>query len=86
MLVLTRKLGEGIIIGNDIHITVVAIEGNRVRLGFRAPGSVSVLRQELCPPGGTNITDAAVEYRVMSRVNPDEQKPDKRGQERTPPG
>jgi carbon storage regulator CsrA len=82
MLVIARKLGEGIVIGNDIYITVVAVEGNKVRLGFRVPSSVSVLKQELCPRGGMNVTEAAVEY----RVNPDRQEPDERGQELTPPG
>jgi carbon storage regulator len=47
MLVLSRKLGEEIVIGDNIRLTVVAIRGRRVRLGFTAPGSVSILREEL---------------------------------------
>ena len=47
MLVLSRKLSQQILIGSDIAITVVKIEGNQVRLGIEAPHGVSILRQEL---------------------------------------
>lgn len=47
MLVLTRKIGEEIIIGGDIHVTVTAIRGNQVRLGITAPREVSVNREEV---------------------------------------
>ena len=47
MLVLTRKQGEQIRVGDDICVTVLAIEGNRVRLGLTAPADVSILRVEL---------------------------------------
>lgn len=47
MLVLSRKVGEEIVIGDDIRVTVVAVHGNQVRLGFRAPDHVSIFRQEL---------------------------------------
>lgn len=47
MLVLSRKLGEEIIIGDDIRVRVLAINGNQIRLGFVAPRSVSIQRQEL---------------------------------------
>ena len=47
MLVLTRKLKEKIAIGNDVEITVLAIEGGRVRLGIDAPGAVNVVRSEV---------------------------------------
>jgi carbon storage regulator len=47
MLVLSRKLSQEILIGSDITITVVRIEGNHVRLGIEAPPGVSVLRDEL---------------------------------------
>ncbi len=48
MLVLSRKLNETIIINGDIHIMVVGIRGNQVRLGIEAPDSVGIFRQELC--------------------------------------
>ena len=47
MLVLSRKLNEQIIIGDNIRITVVAVRGNQVRLGFEAPRDVNIQRQEL---------------------------------------
>ncbi|NLF70439.1 MAG: carbon storage regulator [Candidatus Anammoximicrobium sp.] len=47
MLVLTRKLGEEILIGDDIKLTVNRIAGNRVTIGIAAPGNVSILRGEL---------------------------------------
>jgi len=47
MLVLTRRLGEEIVIEGDIIITVVEIKGGRVRLGITAPPSVSVDRREV---------------------------------------
>jgi carbon storage regulator len=47
MLVLTRKVGEEIVIGDDIRITVVTIQGNKVRLGVAAPEEVVVDRQEI---------------------------------------
>jgi len=47
MLVLSRRVGEEIVIAGDIHVTVVAIKGNQVRLGVTAPASVPVARLEL---------------------------------------
>jgi carbon storage regulator len=47
MLVLTRRLGEEIVIAGNIHITVVAIQGDRVRLGVQAPPSVCIDRSEV---------------------------------------
>jgi len=54
MLVLTRKLGEKIYIGDNICITVVDIDRNRIRLGVEAPRDVPIYRQELLPIGGAN--------------------------------
>jgi carbon storage regulator len=47
MLVLTRKQGEGIIIGDDIRITVVEIKGGGIRLGIEAPPDQKIYRQEV---------------------------------------
>jgi carbon storage regulator len=47
MLVLTRRVGEEIVVGDGIRVTVVAIKRGNVRLGITAPPSVTVLRQEL---------------------------------------
>lgn len=47
MLVLTRRLGESITIGDDIVVTVLEVSGNQVRLGITAPRSVRILREEI---------------------------------------
>jgi len=47
MLVLSRRLGETIIIGDDIKITVLGINGNQVRVGITAPKNVEVHREEV---------------------------------------
>ena len=47
MLVLSRKQGEEVVIGDNIRLTVLAIRGSRVRLGFTAPTDVSIHRKEL---------------------------------------
>jgi carbon storage regulator len=52
MLVLSRKEGEEVVIGDNIRLTVVAIRGGRVRLGFTAPPDVSIQRDELCQKAG----------------------------------
>lgn len=47
MLVLTRKENQGILIGSDITVTVINIDGDKIRLGIDAPRDVRVIRQEL---------------------------------------
>ncbi len=47
MLVLSRKPGERVVIGNNITVTVVEVIGNRIRIGIDAPGDVRILRAEL---------------------------------------
>jgi carbon storage regulator len=47
MLVLSRRMGEEIVIDGGIHIKVVSVKGNQVRIGVTAPPSVSVDRQEV---------------------------------------
>ena len=47
MLVLARRVGEEIVIGDDIRVTVLEVRGSQVRLGISAPKSVRVLRQEI---------------------------------------
>lgn len=47
MLILTRRVGETLIIGDDVTITVLGIKGHQVRLGINAPKEVSVHREEI---------------------------------------
>ncbi len=47
MLILTRRVGETLIIGDDVHITVLGVKGNQVRIGINAPKDVSVHREEI---------------------------------------
>ena len=47
MLVLSRKTGESIMIGDDIEITLVSTEGSKVRIGIQAPADVPVHRKEI---------------------------------------
>ena len=57
MLVLTRKLQEQIVIGNDIKVTILRVKGNTVRLGIEAPRQVRVVRAEL-PPEAASANSA----------------------------
>ncbi len=49
MLVLTRKENQSIMIGDNVEIIVISVEGNRVKLGIAAPREVRVIRSELLP-------------------------------------
>ena len=60
MLVLSRKIGERILLGNDIRITVVRISGGSVRLGIEAPADVSVVRQEVSDAANAKQTALSV--------------------------
>jgi carbon storage regulator len=47
MLILTRRVGETVMIGNDVTVTVLGVKGNQVRIGINAPKSVAVHREEI---------------------------------------
>ena len=47
MLILTRRAGETVMIGNDVTITVLGVKGNQVRIGINAPKDVAVHREEI---------------------------------------
>lgn len=59
MLVLSRKCEQSLLLGDDIVVTVLGIEGDRVKLGIQAPRSVSVLRQEVYQQVQSSNTSAA---------------------------
>lgn len=47
MLILTRRVGESVMIGNDVTLTVLGVKGNQVRVGISAPKNVAVHREEI---------------------------------------
>lgn len=47
MLILTRRVGEVLMIGDDVAVTILGVKGNQVRIGVRAPKHVSVHREEI---------------------------------------
>jgi carbon storage regulator len=64
MLVLTRRIGEEIVIDNRIRVTVVSIDGGKVRLGINAPPEIRVDRQEV----HERRREFAVEPDVVTRL------------------
>ncbi len=77
MLVLTRKPGEKIVIGDNITITVCELEGNKVRIAIDAPRSVRILRSELigqekkAAPKDASDFDLAAKPAEWKNVAPD---------------
>ena len=47
MLILTRRVGETVMIGNDVTVTILGVKGNQVRVGINAPKNVTVHREEI---------------------------------------
>jgi carbon storage regulator len=47
MLILTRRVGETVMVGDDVTVTVVGVKGNQVRVGINAPKTVAVHREEI---------------------------------------
>ena len=60
MLILTRRVGEALKLGEDITVTVLGVRGNQVRIGIDAPKSVAIQREEIY---NTAITDPPPEIR-----------------------
>ena len=61
MLILQRKRGESLLIGDDITVTVTSVDGERVRLAISAPPEVSILRSELVAATAVNKDSAQEE-------------------------
>jgi carbon storage regulator len=60
MLVLSRKVGQRIQLGDEITVTLVKIQGNTVRLGIEAPTHMAVLREEVAKPSANGETAVSV--------------------------
>lgn len=58
MLILTRKTGQGFLVGDDIEITITEISGDKVRVGINAPKHIKVLRTELSETVEQNVQSA----------------------------
>ena len=66
MLVLSRKLGEEIVVNGNIVITIVRFQGDKVRIWITAPDDVPVYRSELLPLNGTQNNESK---KVVSKVS-----------------
>ncbi len=73
MLILTRRVGETLMIGDQVSVTVLGVKGNQVRIGVNAPRNVSVHREEIYDRiqrehGGeaSRPRTAAVQYRALA--------------------
>ena len=64
MLLITRRAGERIVVGDEITIEVVEVSGSQVRLGVRAPRSVSIYREEI-------LEAVTAENRAAAAASPD---------------
>ncbi|MFJ7676715.1 carbon storage regulator CsrA [Peribacillus sp. NPDC097198] len=70
MLVLTRKPNESIVIGNDIEITVLEIEGEQIKLGINAPKNVDIHRKEVYLSIQQENNEATkTETNIMEKIN-----------------
>ena len=59
MLVIRRRAGEAVLIGDEIEVTVIEVSGSRVKLGLQAPAAVQILRKEIQLAGLENVAAAA---------------------------
>lgn len=69
MLVLSRKVDESLVIGDDIVLTVLAVEGDKVKLGVAAPREIRILRQEIFQ--AIQEQEQIIEYLSQQEGEPD---------------
>ena len=63
MLILTRRVGEAVVIGEEVTVTVLGVKGNQVRIGVNAPKTVSVHREEIFDRIKNEQKDASPAYK-----------------------
>ncbi|EIV99090.1 carbon storage regulator CsrA [Thermoanaerobacter siderophilus] len=68
MLILTRKVGQSIIIREDIEIRILEIDDGQIKLGVTAPKNISVLRKELIEIKDENLKAASVNKEALSKI------------------
>ena len=70
MLILTRRVGESLMIGDDVTITVLGVKGNQVRIGVKAPKEVAVHREEILDriAGSSNLEAEDQPHRASEEV------------------
>jgi carbon storage regulator len=59
MLILTRRVGEALVVGTEVTVTVIAVKGNQVRIGINAPKDVAVHREEVYDRAQAEKTDTS---------------------------
>ena len=60
MLIISRKINEGVIINENIELTIIDIQGDKVRIGMDAPSSVKIVRKELLETANINKEAASI--------------------------
>ncbi|AST56859.1 MULTISPECIES: carbon storage regulator CsrA [Thermoanaerobacterium] len=68
MLILTRKIGQSLIIGDDIEVKVVGIDGENIKIGISAPKDVSVVRKELLEVKDENKKAALIDKSSLKKL------------------
>lgn len=67
MLVLSRKPGESIVVGDGVRISVMKVQGNRIQIGIEAPHDVVIRRAELVSKSNPELTDSHFGFELINR-------------------